>query len=395
MSANAGPLAGLKVVDLADSSGVYGSKALSDLGADVTRVEPPAGDPLRARGPFLGELEGPDRSLYFSFMNTSKSSVVIDHATPEGRDALHRLALGSDIVYFSGEAADYDALGLAQLRETTSSLVVVSVTPFGLTGPRRSWRGSDLTAWAAGGLALICGDPDRAPLAPAPAAELAYVAAGQLAALAAVAAARQAKRTGVGQEVDVSVQESVLAMSGESGIITGFLDDLIPRRRCGSRRSTTAPFGHYPAADGFAAVMAPMPSHWEALSAWIHEVTGNDSVLDPALKGGPQARAGDMADVVAVFTEEFSAKLTRQELFTEGQRRGIPITPVNDAASVLADPYLEESGFWAELEVDGDKVRSPGAPYRFSRSAWKPGSAPRMADRRDVTEPFRDRFPGP
>lgn len=382
-----GALASVRVVDLSDISGVYGTKVLSDLGADVVRVEPPGGDPMRDVPPFLGGKPGSDRSLVFTYMNIGKRSVALDLDDPAGRASLDRLAACADLVYYSGATQDLDALELPALRQRHPRLVLTTVTPFGLTGPFRSWAGSDLVAWAMGGLASTVGDPDRPPLAPAATAQLAYILGGQFAALSSLAALRTARRSGTGQVVDVSLQECVTAIGGDCGLVTGFLEDLMPRRRAGNRRKTTAPFGHYPTKDGAAAIVTAVPSHWDAFAQWVFERTGNNAVLDPAFKGGPQARAGDMADVINVFAEDFTRSLTRQELFEEGQRRGIPITPVNDAQAVVDDPQLAERQFWTELDIDGEAIRSPGAPYRFSATPWRGGPVPSPGEHSDKILP--------
>lgn len=374
-----GPFGSARVIDLADERGVYGTKLLADLGADVIRIEPPGGDPMRQLAPFLGNQSGPERSLVFSYMNTNKRSLVADLSATSGMDILRELASTADVVFFSGLSEEYDRLELERLLTDNPSLVVAAVTPFGLTGPMRHWRGGDLIAWASGGLAFTLGDPDRPPVAPAPTAHLSYILAGQYSAMASLAALRHARRTGAGQRVDVSLQESVAAVSGESGV-SAFLDDGIPRVRAGSKRPLTAPLGHYPTTDGYASVLALMPNHWEALRTWILEKTGNEGVMDPALAGGPQSRAGGAWHVVNLFTEDLTKHYSRQELFEEGQRRGIAVTPVNDAMSVVSDEQLEERDFWTELDVAGESVRSPGPPYRLSRTPWQPGRAPGVGE---------------
>jgi benzylsuccinate CoA-transferase BbsE subunit len=175
--------------------------------------------------------------------------------------------------------------------------------------------------------------------------------------------------------VDVSLQQAVLATSGESGVSV-FIDNLQTRVRTGSRRPLTGPFGHFPTKDGFAAVLAVMPAHWDALADWIHEETGNESALDPELKGVAQVRTDGLRDVANLFTEELTQLHTKEELFEEGQRRGISITPVNDPASVVGDPQLAHRRFWTELDVDGEAVRAPGAPARFTGVSWNATRAP-------------------
>jgi benzylsuccinate CoA-transferase BbsE subunit len=355
-------LASLSVLDLTDESGAHATRLLVQLGADVVRVEPIGGDALRGREPFLGDEPGTDRSLWFAYMNAGKRSVTLNLEIEGGAALLARLADEVDVVLYSGPTHRYDELKLAGLVTGRRPLVVTALTPFGLTGPMRSWCANDLIAWAMSGLLFTIGDPDRAPVAPV--GELAYVLGSQSAVMGTLAAVRALRRDQIGQLVDVSLQEAVASASGECAP-TMFLDDLIPRVRSGGRRWTCAPFGLFPTRDGYASVLALMPGHWLAMREWIHEATGNDAVLDPTFEGGAQSRAGDAWDVVNVFTEDLTRLYTRQELFHEGQRRGIPVAPVNDAASVAEDPQLTARGFWVDVEVDGTPVRAPGPPFRY------------------------------
>ena len=373
-----GALGSIRVLDLSDESGVYGAKLLADLGADVIRLEPPGGDPLRSRPPFLHDQPGPDRSLFFAYMNTSKRSVTLNLATPDGRALFDRLAATADAVYFSGSAVAYDALGLDALAARSPRLVVAAVTPFGLTGPFRDWSGNDLVAWAMGGLAYTLGDPDRPPLIPAPQAKLSAILGSLFAALGTITALRGRARLGRGQRVDISLQESVLMASPESGV-TPFLDDMIPRVRAGAKRPMTAPMGHYRTKDGYASVLALMPLHWQALSEWIYEKTGNEAALDESLRGPGVNRSGGNWTVADLFTQDLADLYTKHELFEEGQRRGVAITPVNDPASVADDPQLAERDYWTTIEVDGEPVRAPGPPYRLTGTPWRISRQPPRA----------------
>ncbi len=370
---------GLRILDLTDASGVYGTKLLADLGADVIRVERPGGDPLRGHPPFLEGVPGRDRSLYWHYMNTSKRSITLDLDREDGYRLFERLVDTAQIVAFSGPAWRYHELGLDEILTDHPQLIVSAITPFGLTGPFQNWVGNDLIAWATGGLAISTGDPDRPPLAPAPVAELSHILASYLTAIGTLAAVRTQRRYGRGQLVETSLQQAVLTASGEAGA-AGFLDDQELRIRQGNRRPMAAPFGHYPTTDGSAAVLALMPAHWDALAAWIHEKTGLDGALDESLRGPAFARSGDLLDVASFFTEELTKLYTKQELFEEGQRRGVTITPVNDPASAVADPQLAYRKYWTTLEVDGSEVRGPGAPARFSAIPWDPTRAPDVGE---------------
>src|SRR5262249_51939491 len=139
---------------------------LGDLGADVVKVEPPRGDPLRHRGPFWGHADDHERSLPWLAYNTSKRGITLDVATPRGRDIFLALATRADVVVERDPPGTLDASGLGWdvLSARNPRLVLASLTPWGQTGPRAGWRGSDLTAVAASGNLHCTGDPDRAPV---------------------------------------------------------------------------------------------------------------------------------------------------------------------------------------------------------------------------------------
>ncbi|MFZ0666343.1 MAG: CoA transferase [Acidimicrobiales bacterium] len=373
-------LRSMRVVDLTDLTGAHGTRILAHMGAEVIRIEPPGGVPERSMPPFLDDRPGPDRSLLFAYMNACKKSVVLDADSRKGRDQLMDLARSAEVVIFSGSAERFESLTLRELATLDNGPVVTALTPFGLTGPMRDWRSNDLVAWASSGLLITIGDPDRAPLIPVPGSLMGCLVGGQQAIMASLAAVRARRRSGISQLVDLSLQEAVASMGGEVAPSV-FLDDLIRRVRSGNRRRTGSPFGLFETTDGYAAVLALMPAHWVAMRQWIFEETGNDAVFDPVLEGGAQSRSGDVWDVVNIFTEDLTVRHTSQEMFQMGQQRGIPVTPVNDAKAVVADPQLTEREFWVDLEVDGKVVKAPGLPFR--NAGWTPDP-----ERKPLRAPF-------
>ncbi|HEX8580690.1 MAG TPA: CoA transferase, partial [Acidimicrobiales bacterium] len=156
--------AGLRVVELAgDPAGEAVGRTFAQLGADVVKVEPPSGSPTRAVGPFAHGREDGDHSLTFWYQNRNKRSVVVDHTTAEGRATVLRLAAGADVVVTTLAPAEAEATGLTvdALAAASGRLVVVSVTPFGLTGPWSGWASSDLVGLALGSPLHSCGYDDH------------------------------------------------------------------------------------------------------------------------------------------------------------------------------------------------------------------------------------------
>src|SRR6266849_69795 len=208
MAPHPGNLDGIRVLDLTREPGFLAGKLLGDLGADVVKVEPPAGDPARHRPPFWGGVADPERSLLWLAMNTSKRGMTLDPAHPRGRELLLALAARADVVL---ETQRLPGFGWAELRACNPRLVHVALTPFGDTGPRAGWRGSDLTVVAASGNLYATGDPDRAPVRCA--LPVSYYHVGLEAAAGVVFALLARDRTGEGQHVDVALQAAMVMPS--------------------------------------------------------------------------------------------------------------------------------------------------------------------------------------
>lgn len=368
---SAAALSGLRVLDLAGEPGLYATKLLADLGADVVRIDPPS-----ARSDPRSLLSRDPRARGLAYFNSGKRSVTLDLASERGRDLFRRLAAGADVVCETeapGALRDL-GIGFERLREENEKLVWVSITPFGQSGPRRHWKGSNLVGWALSSVPPTLGEPDRAPLAPAASQPLAYLLASMNAAAGTLLALRVRRRTGRGQRVDVSVHESTVAASSEVGPV-GFLDDLVPRRRTGNRRPSLPPTGIFPTSDGHAAVVILAVTHWDALARWIVEKTGNEAVLDPLFRDVIARR--EVGALLEEWTEALTVQYSKQELFEEGQRRGISITPVNRIDDVFRDAQLAARRFWVEVDdpVAG-RVRMAGGPYKLGRTPWRTSAPP-------------------
>lgn len=370
-----GALSPYRILDLSTHASGYGSKLLADMGADVIKLEPVGGDPERNVGPFFGGIPGPTRSLSFAYFNINKRSVTMNLDNRGGQDLFRRLVLAADVVYETfppGYLADR-GLGYHKLSALNPKIIVISLTPFGQTGPRREWKGSDLVAWASSGLLYTIGDEDRAPVVPPGMLGLLigslYAAAGTLLAL------RTRRRSGRGQHVDISLQECAVSVSSECGLPL-YLDDGVRRVRVGSQRQTQVPVGHFETQDGAAAFVVSMPDHWDAFAAWVNGTTGNQEILDPTFRGGSVARV-PYKDKINPIVQQFAQRFKKQELFEEAQRRGIPISPVNNAADIARDPQLEVRRFWLEFQQPGvGLLKVPGLPFRLMKS---PGAFQRPA----------------
>ena len=339
-----------RVLDLSGPEAVFCGKLLADYGADVIRVEPPGGDPLRSRGPFAGDQEGPDRSLYFLFYNTNKRSITLDLQTEKGRDLFRQLVAQSDVVVESFPVGQMASLGLGygDLKAINPGIVMASVTPFGQTGPWKDYKSSDLIALAASGFMQITGEPDGPPMRQGN--DQSHFPGAQFAAASILAALYYRDfNGGEGQHIDISLQEALITYYTDAhpALAHMLLGDNVTR--VGATSTLVIPLGAYPSSDGWISAGIITPREWDNLSEWIYEVTGNEEVLNEAYKGGNQDRA-PYNDIITALVIDFTTRYTSEYLFHEGQRRNLVFIPVNTVSDLLADPQLEASNFWFGID---------------------------------------------
>src|SRR5579862_4723635 len=363
-------LAGRRVLELADEKGVYCGKLLADMGADVIKIEPPGGDATRHLPPFWEDRPDPDGSLFFLYMNTSKRGITLDLMHPQGQALFAHLARAADIIVETLPPGRLDALGLGYdaLRRQHPALVFTSVTGFGQTGPYRDYATADIVAGALGGAMYVTGDAEDPPVNLAGAQ--AHVMASTYAAVSSLIALHHAARTGAGQHVDISAEETTASVTHICGVGKWLDDHIVPTRR-GTGLFASVPSGAYRCKDGLVYLMINRPAHWQALAGWIHEVTGNAAVLDP-LFDGPSSSRQATRDLIDHYIGELTARHTVAEVYHEGQRRHIAFTPVNTAAAVVGDTHLAAREFFVDVQhAERGTLRYPGAPYRHTATPWR------------------------
>ncbi len=198
-----------RALDLTDEKGSLCGKILGDLGADVIKIEPPGGDLSRNKGPFYKDIPHPEKSLFWLALNTSKRGITLNIDTSDGKDVFRRLVKSADFVIESFPPGDMEARGLGYkaLCQVNPQVIMISISPFGQTGPHKDYKASDIVIMARGGLMYIYGDSDRAPVRIS--FPQAYLHAGAEAAVGAMMALYARRTTGRGQHVDVSAQRSV------------------------------------------------------------------------------------------------------------------------------------------------------------------------------------------
>ena len=374
------PYSGLRVVEIAgDPAGEQLGKLLADMGAEVTKVEPAQGSPTRSIGPFVDDVADPDGSLTFWYYNTGKRSVVREDGQP-----LTDLLADADVLISTLRPADLQARGLDlnALLEQHPRLVVVSVTPFGLTGPWADWRTSDLVGLAASGLLNSCGYDDHAIPPIRPGGDQAFHTAASFGHNGLLLALLDRMRTGRGQLVDVSMHESCAITVELANPYWFYPKVLVQRQTCRHAQPAMTQPALFKCADDryvYFVLIVSEPKPWEVLVDWLDSYGLAVDLLEPEYSdiAHRQANFGHVQDLVECLFLMQGAT----EAYYEGQRRGLPMGILNAPEDVLADPHLIERGFFVDIPAGDRTVKFPGSPYRFSSFAPEPmRPAPRLGE---------------
>ncbi|HJP40252.1 MAG TPA: CoA transferase [Dehalococcoidia bacterium] len=369
-------LSGYRVLDLCDERGFVAGQILADLGADVIAVEPPGGSPARRLGPFAGGTPDPENSLQWWAYSRNKRSVCLDLDEAVGREQFLELVRTADFLFESGGPGFLESHGLGWeiLSEENPRLIVVSITAFGLDGPKAGWPVSDLTAWAASGALLVTGDPDRPPVYVG--LPQAYLHAGADAALAAMVAHEARLKDGLGQRAEVSAQTSAMATLQSWCLPHGWNDIETKRIGGGFQLGPLNMRFIYPCADGhvlitflFGNALGPFTRRlmeWMCEDGVIDEVTRDKDWVGyaAALLGGEEPLSE--LDRLQEKIEEFCLRHTKDYLFDGAMARTVLLVPVSTIEDVMKAQQLEARGFWTEVDRDGTVARYPGPFARFS-----------------------------
>lgn len=362
------PLSGYRVLDLSGPMGVYCGKLMADMGADVVKVEPPGGDPMRHIGPFLGQGP-PQRSLNWLHFNTNKRSITLDIKTADGSAVLRRLASKSDVLLETESPGQMERLGLGydDLEPDNPGLIYASITPFGQTGPHQDFKASDLVALAMGGYLYVTGWPHTPPTRLW--GSQAYHTASNRAYIAILLAVYHRSITGLGQRVDVSMQEAVAATTEH--VNTTYNYEGVPAVRCGFRHG-----GQFVATwrckDGYVSVTTNTRQAWDDLRDWMNRDGMAGDLMDEKYSDRFILR-GDLSPHIEELIQHWALLHTRQEISDWGQAHHHPWGPVVTESEILENPQLWDRGFFTEQAdpKSGSSLVYPGAPYKFSRSSWQ------------------------
>ncbi len=367
-------LQAVRVLEICDEKGSYCGKLFADMGAEVIKLEPPgtslaADSSGRAIPPFMHGQADVEHSLHFLYNNTNKKSITLDISSGAGRQQVLELVRSCDVLIESLPPGKMDECGLCveTLLAENRGLVVTSISGFGQSGPHRDYKTADIVASALGGVMVATGFPDDPPVKLV--GSQSYVMASTMAAVSSMIALRHSRETGEGQQVDISIQETMLAVTSICGV-GKWLEDDIESRRFGTGLFASVPSGSYPCKDGGIYLMVNRPLHWQALAKWVNEVSGNMEILDPMFEGPSSARQ-PYRELLDIFISELTMQYTAEEFYREGQRRHLAVTPLSTGHGIARDHHLNERQFYVDVEQrDKTVLRYPGPPYRFSLTPW-------------------------
>lgn len=355
------PLAGLKVVELARIlAGPWAGQTLSDLGAEVIKVESPAGDDTRQWGPPFIERDDDTTAAYFHSCNRGKSSVTVDFRTPEGQEQVRELVRDADILienFKVGGLAKY-GLDYDSLKEVNPGLIYCSITGFGQTGPYAHRAGYDYIIQGMSGLMSITGDPDGQPQRVGVA--VTDIFTGVYAVSGILAALHQRSQTGKGQHVDMALLDVAVSITANQAM--NYLSTGTAPGRTGNYHPNLTPYQVFDCVDGYIIIATGNDGQYQRLCALL----GLDWMAEAPefLKNADRIANRDrMIDLLMAETR----KRTKAELLSGCEDRGIPAGPINDLAEVFDDPQIAARGM--QVELDG--VPGVRAPFTFSDAELK------------------------
>jgi len=378
-------LAGIRVLELAGPMSQYCGKLFAELGADVILIEPRGGSALRAAAPFIADEPGLQRSLAFSYFNTSKRGITLDLEKPEGQRLFRSLAERADLVIDTtkpGTLARWGC-GYEALAEKKPSLVVASITPFGETGPYAQYEAEDLVGLATGGFLYLGGYTDSPPVGAY--GNQAYLGASMYAAVAAMLALTRAELTGEGEHVDVSMQECMV-MAMETAVQFYDLEGKVRKRHADVQRF--AGTGVFACSDGYLYMMASgigVNKFWPLSLQWLvdEKVPGVERLQGEEWESVEYVGTDEAKRIFAEVFGPWAKTRTKAYLYAEGQRRHIPLAAINTPEDLLKSAQLAHREYFVRLAhpETSEPMLMPGAPYRLARTPWRlRGPAPRVGE---------------
>lgn len=367
-------LGNLRVLDLSNGiSGAYCTRLLAGWGAEVIKVETPGqGDCSRSAEPFPETGPHPEKSALFLYLNTGKKSITLNLHSATGIGIVKRLARDADVLVENFRPGVMHDLGIeyAALEELNPRLVMTSVTPFGQTGPYRDYAASGIVCYAMGGQMWVCGQPDRAPLNSAIAIPEYF--GGLYAFVGTTLALQHVQDIGEGQQVDVSIVESLAASHQFTLTWPAYSDALLVRPGWPGFR---APLSFYACKDGYVNLrLQGIEMPFLAFLLRMPELAGDPRFLEL------ETRAQNIKALEEIVAGKLAGMSKKDVFRTAGEWRalcGYVATPDD----LLTDPQYLAREFWTEIEHPAaSRLTYPGAPVKMTETPWRNERAPLLGE---------------
>ncbi|MCB1339851.1 MAG: CoA transferase [Pseudooceanicola sp.] len=350
------PLAGLKVIELARIlAGPWAGQTLSDLGADVIKIESPNGDDTRAWGPpFVTRGEDVSAS-YFHSTNRGKASVCIDLATPEGQARVREMVKDADVLIENFKVGGLKKYGLDydSLKAVNPRLIYCSVTGFGQTGPYAHRAGYDFIIQGMSGLMSITGAPEGQPQKAGVA--ITDIFTGLYSVAGILAALHMRATTGKGQHIDMALLDVAVAVTANQAL--NYLTTGVAPGRMGNAHMNLTPYEVFDCADGFIIIATGNDGQYQRLCRLL---ALDDMAEAPEFLKNKDRIANRR--VMIARLNGATAGWSKADLLAACEKQGVPAGPINDLSEVMADPQVVARG----MQVMLDGVPGIRSPFRFS-----------------------------
>ncbi len=365
------PYQGLKVLDLSRIlAGPWIGQTLADMGADVVKIEAPAGDDTRRWGPPFIERDGEKTAAYYFACNRGKRSIVANLKDADDLAAVQKLAAQADVIIQNYKQGGLDkfALDYPSIAEGNPGVVYASITGFGQDGPRASQPGYDLLIQGMSGIMDITGPADREPQKLGVA--FADILTGIYGVIGIQAALKLRAETGRGQEVDLALFDTMSAVLANQGL--NYMVSGTSPKRFGNRHPNLVPYETYQCSDGHIIIATGNDRQFQSLC----EVLGIPDIATSDLFESNAARVANLEAMARVLNEA-TAAFTRQDLIEQLTAAGVPAGPINTIEEAHADPQFLHRG----IRIDPEGVPGLRTPLKFSDASLKvEKAAPALGD---------------
>ena len=374
MSNTARPLDGLRVIELGQLlAGPFTGTILGYFGAEVIKVEPPGGDPIR------GWREVKDgTSLWYRSLGRNKKSVTLDLKSERGRELVMQLIDSADVLVENFRPGALESWGLApdQLRERNPKLIVARISGYGQTGPYANKPGYASVTEGFGGFRYINGEPGKPPVRPN--ISMGDTLSAIHAALGIALAVIQRSQSGSGQVIDVALYESVFNLM--EAIVPEFDGAGVERQPSGTTVTGIVPTNTYACADGRYVVIG---GNGDSIFKRLMTVAGRADMAESPAMANNAGRVQHEADIDAALAA-WCETLPAAEVIALLEEARVPVGPIYSVADMMSDPHYQSRGLFEQVEINGEPLKIPAIMPKLSatpgRTDWPGGPVASHAD---------------